>query len=154
MKGESLFERLSNKFIPEPTSGCWLWIGSTDAGGYGQIYDGKLRQAHVVSYEMTGGTIPPGMELDHLCRVRCCVNPVHLEPVTHSENAKRGNTGNNIAEAQRAKTHCPGGHLYDDRNTYRVAVRRKQGVRVERHCRACHCEVEQRRRQKGRVAIS
>src|SRR3546814_19356891 len=67
--------------------------------------DLRTRQAHRISYELCVGPIPEGMELDHLCRVRRCVNPAHMEPVTHRENVLRGEAGLARAVQQRAKTH-------------------------------------------------
>lgn len=90
---------------------CWPWTACIDGGGYGHIgaggkYGGMLK-AHRVSYELLVGPIPPGLELDHLCRNRKCVNPAHLEPVTHRENGLRG-VG--VGAKNAAKTHCTNGH--------------------------------------------
>ena len=85
--------------IPEyrPDLGpCWLWTGSNNNRGYGQIFgeiiEGhtKMKFAHIVSYKETNGEVPAGLEIDHLCRVRHCVNPAHLEAVTRSTNVRRG----------------------------------------------------------------
>lgn len=74
----------------DKTATCWLWIGALDAHGYGVFWlDGKLRKAHRVSYEWQFGTIPVGLEPDHLCRTTACVKPDHLEPVSHQENIRR-----------------------------------------------------------------
>jgi len=75
-------------------SGCWLWTASLNAGGYGQFASGSIgtRLAHRWRWEMENGPVPEGLELDHLCRVRHCVNPAHLEPVTRRENLLRGET--------------------------------------------------------------
>lgn len=99
-----------NLIIPEPMSGCWLWTGYINSGGYGR---------HRAIYKKTVGEVPKGMDLDHLCRVRCCVNPYHLEPVTRSENLRRGDNGKIIRARAAAKTHCPKGHEYNEENTYR-----------------------------------
>lgn len=105
--------------IPEPNSGCWLWTGTVNPGGYGCVgFHKKTRGAHKVSYLLKHGTIPDGMDLDHLCRVRSCVNPDHLEPVTRSENLRRGEAGDNLARAALSKTHCPAGHPYSGTNLY------------------------------------
>jgi len=71
---------------------CWEWTGSLFQGtGYAQVWaDGTTRLGHRVVYELLVGPIPKGLELDHLCRVRSCVNPAHLEPVTHKVNMERG----------------------------------------------------------------
>lgn len=87
--------------------------------------------AHRFAYEDIVGPILEGLTIDHLCRVRHCVNPAHLEPVTHLENVRRGNGGLN----QLAKTHCPKGHPYDEENTYRLPSRPSG-----RYCRACRRE--------------
>jgi len=116
-------------YIPEPNSGCWIWIGALSRAfnGYGKFWDGtKKVMAHRFAYEHIKGPIPDNLELDHLCRLRCCVNPDHLEPVTSKENSQRGNVG----LPQREKTHCPAGHEYDAENTYFT----KAG---SRHCKEC-----------------
>lgn len=68
---------------------CWLWTGAIDTRGYGTYWKPKHARAHRVSYEALIGPIPAGLDLDHLCRVRSCVNPHHLEPVTRKENMDR-----------------------------------------------------------------
>lgn len=78
----------------DPPSGCWLWTGAVDeATGYGRFWtaDG-LGYAHRIAHELFVGPIPAGLDIDHLCRVRRCVNPAHLEPVTRRENLLRGET--------------------------------------------------------------
>jgi hypothetical protein len=110
-------------------SGCWIWMGSL-AQGYGRIMiGGKGRGAHVVAYELFVGSVPDGLELDHLCRVRCCCNPWHLEPVTHLENVRRGIAGWNFAREM-----CPRGHAYEGSN---IMIVRRKGVIVGKFCRAC-----------------
>lgn len=116
---------------------CWLWLGSVNNEGYGSIRV-KPKPAgptlvHRYSYEMLVGPIPDGKELDHRCRNRHCVNPAHLEVVTHSENCGRGDGGLAWSLLQRAKTHCPKGHPYDLFNTYYD----KNGGR---QCRICKSE--------------
>ena len=70
---------------------CWLWIGGQNGHGYGQVNrDGRLWQAHRWYWEQEHGPVPEGLELDHLCRNRACVRPDHLEPVTRTENTRRG----------------------------------------------------------------
>lgn len=83
----ALFEE---KYTPEPMSGCWLWTGQTHMG-YGYFWDGRtMARAHRWAYKRFVGDVPEGLVLDHKCRVRSCVNPDHLEPVTNQENGRRG----------------------------------------------------------------
>jgi hypothetical protein len=78
--------------------GCWIWKGSTTATGYGGIkWNGKSTVAHRVVYSLIKGEIPEGLFLDHLCNVKKCVNPDHLEPVTHRENIQRAWDRNHCA---------------------------------------------------------
>lgn len=80
--------RFESKFERGP--GCWLWKASKLDGGYGSFHAiDRTRGAHRVAYELYVGPIPPGFQLDHLCRKPACVNPAHLEPVTISENVRR-----------------------------------------------------------------
>ena len=123
--------RLDAKTRYDPSTGCWYWLGSTTSG-YGRVRaGGRDRLAHIVTYEIEVGPIPPGLELDHLCRQRSCRNPAHLEPVTRSINVLRGLGPTTTAALQRAKTHCPQGHAYIESNVRRS----REGHRV---CRTCH----------------
>ncbi len=72
---------------------CWFWTGSLSADGYGQFRADKVVLSHIFSWRIKNGDVPKGKELDHLCRNRSCVNPDHLEPVTHAENVRRGMLG-------------------------------------------------------------
>lgn len=122
LPAEVLLERLLAKV--RKTDTCWLWEGAK-SDGYGHMWVGSgYSVAHRVAYELLVGPIPVGLDLDHLCRVRACVNPEHLEPVTRRENLQRG-YGHNLRV-----THCPRGHEYTAENT-RVS---KLG---QRHCREC-----------------
>jgi hypothetical protein len=128
-----LIDRLMKFVSPEPNSGCWLWIGSCRPDGYGQIWDGAthMKTAHRVTYEILRGPIPEGLELDHLCRVRCCVNPWHLEPVAHWENLRRAVYTERRGNKWRLRTHCSNGHLYDPSTIYWRSGK-------WRACRICH----------------
>ena len=73
-------------------SGCWIWTGALSKNGYGNVHiRPKNMVAHKAVYLLLRGPVPEGLDLDHLCRVRCCVNPYHLEPVTRFINLQRGN---------------------------------------------------------------
>lgn len=87
---ESIVDKFDRHWIPEPNSGCWLWLGASNENGYGLITRGKRTvKAHRFSYERANGPIATKLEIDHLCRNKCCVNPAHLEAVTHGENRRR-----------------------------------------------------------------
>lgn len=118
---------------------CWLWTAGTNRGGYGNWDFGgrktRIRKmAHRFAYELEVGPIPDGLHLDHLCRVRHCVRPSHLEAVTQQENNRRA------AEVRVKVTHCPQGHEYTPENTYR----QRWGARL---CKACARERERKLRE-------
>lgn len=89
----------------DPNTGCWLWKKAKTEDGYGLVwFQGRVCRAHRHFYEQNIGPIPDGLEIDHLCRNRDCVNPKHLEPVTGKENTRRGaNTRLSISEAREIK---------------------------------------------------
>ena len=145
---QSLFDRFMDKVSPEPNSGCWLWTAACNSDGYGHFkVSGRGRMAHVIARELFIGKVKEGLELDHLCRVRCCVNPYHVEPVTHKENVNRGiSSPDAIVNRQKSKTHCPKGHAYDAENTF--IYHRRDNYR-QRQCRTCHRESEKMRRARA-----
>mgnify|MGYP001584480564 CR=1 FL=1 len=113
-------------------NGCWIWQGTIDTEGYGRFYwRGFDMFAHRTAYTMYKGEILKGVETDHLCRVRSCVNPAHLEMVTHQINILRGESP---AAKHAKKTHCPYGHAYDAANTLRYI---KSNGMFRRVCRTC-----------------
>lgn len=153
-KATPLIERLMEKISFEPFSGCWLWMGYLNDEGYGRLRLGSTEEpyspAHKASYELLVGPVPEDLQLDHLCRVRCCVNPKHLEPVTALENTTRG-IGNGpavaaAALAHEAITHCPQGHEYTPENT------RRYGVAQARWCWTCK-KARDREAQRNRRAL-
>ena len=146
-------KRLPTRFwakVSVREDGCWIWTACLSRG-YGQFqWDGKPRRAHRVSYQELIGPIPDGLQIDHVvargCLSRSCVNPAHLEIVTHAQNHSRERkTPAGIAAQRvsgialgalrgaqrRAKTHCPHGHEYSGDNLY---VNEGRG---KRYCRAC-----------------
>ena len=119
----NLPDRIQQKIMPEPNTGCWLWTAACSHNGYGIVWaDAKLKYAHRVVYENERGPIPKGLDLDHKCRVRSCVNPEHLEPVTRHENLRRGGVIQ--------KTQCRHGHSLSADNLY-------VDPRGFRECRVC-----------------
>lgn len=116
-KGQSIDVRLLNK-VKINEKGCWVWTGSRfkkQYGDYAQIrlggkLDGKCVKAHKVAYEHFIGKVPEGLELDHLCHNTLCINPSHLEPVTHAVNMKR--------RKDSGLPYCKHGHLYTKDTTY------------------------------------
>lgn len=102
---------ISDRVSIVPITGCWMWMAAIHWTGYGVGKDGL---AHRHSYEAFVGPIPSGLQIDHLCRNRWCVNPAHLEAVTQKVNIMRGH-GFGAKNARR--THCPRGHPYSDTNT-------------------------------------
>jgi len=109
------------------TEHCWLWTGCIKSNGYG-TYGKEGKYAHRISYVLTRGEIPLGLQLDHLCRVRNCVNPDHLEAVTRKENIRRGMAGSGINSR---KTSCIRGHKLSGSNLLVVGKRKK------RQCKIC-----------------
>ncbi len=145
----TIAETFEAKHMPVPHSGCWIWIGKLNAQGYGTLSrkgangKQKIMRAHVVAYRMLVGEVPEGLELDHLCKVRSCVNPDHLEPVTHQVNCQRGEAGHHRAIECSALTHCKNGHEWTEANTY---YRPNTQGKVWRSCRTCMREWVRRRR--------
>ena len=114
---------------------CWLWVGTKFGNGYGRFWDGKDRGAHVFSYEMGSGSVPRGLQIDHLCRVRHCVRPSHLEAVTPKENVRR---------ARGSWTACSHGHVYTEATT-------RINANGSRACRPCKAEWMRSRRKAAKA---
>jgi hypothetical protein len=127
--------------------GCWSWTGALDRTGYGRFYNGDtVVAAHRFAYELLVGPIPAGFDADHMCHNtdrscpgghcvhrRCC-NPAHVSPCSRADNLARSHSVAAAREAywtnQRAKTHCPRGHPYDEANTF-------VNAKGQRSCREC-----------------
>jgi hypothetical protein len=124
-------------------TGCWLWTGGR-ANGYGSFNTGRRNYlAHRVSYETFVGPIPSGLTIDHLCRVKTCINPVHLEAVTSRTNTLRAS--NAPAAINAAKTHCNHGHQFDEANTSRSGGKR--------NCRKCDVAKSMRYQARLKAAL-
>ena len=148
-----IIERLMDNCIPEPNSGCWLWTARLDRNGYGRIGiwmpdrgHNVPRSAYREMFKALRGPIPEGLELDHLCRVRSCVNPDHLEPVTHKENVRRGeckaqHARQAAAKAKRKRQKCGKGHPYIEGSYYWYAGKGHSPFRVCRECRRIYDEL-------------
>lgn len=148
-----LRSRLLSQAIISP-DGCWLWSGQVSEG-YGRIHtvgsakDRIALLAHRAVYELYYGPIPKGLHLDHLCRVRHCVNPAHLEPVTCQENVLRSPIA--VASKWASRTHCEAGHEFTPENT-RWRKRRDNPDKTYRECRACRRIQDHARRAAKRAA--
>jgi hypothetical protein len=128
-------DRFDSMVYQDPNSGCWIWTGALGGGEYGVFwYERKQIPAHKWIYEHMRGRVNSSKQLDHLCRVRCCVNPNHLEEVTCRENLMRGNT---LAAMNYKKTHCIRGHELSGDNLYTYPDGKRQ-------CRKCYRVAEQR----------
>jgi len=135
--------KICNNIIIDKKTGCWNWNKSLRKLGYGNLHISKDEasaigisatnvpfydrnySAHRISYIVFKGSINPELEIDHLCRNRKCVNPEHLEQVTHYENCLRGNTGS----YNKNKTNCPQGHEYKG-NSYFYRNGRKRVCKI------------------------
>lgn len=127
------------KIQPCAISGCWLWVGAQLPNGYGSvgvIGRGDISQlAHRYVYTQLVGVIPDGLHIDHRCRVRCCVNPLHLEAVTRQVNNERA------AKVKSANcTQCPQGHVYGPGNEKRAGG-----------CRTCHNDTSRQLRRNWKL---
>jgi hypothetical protein len=122
-------------------NGCWVHRNPNKKSGYGYVgWENKTRLVHRIVYEGMVGPVPDGLQLDHLCRNRACANPDHLEPVTQSENTRRGAIPNLL------KKECPRGHPYSGDNLY---TDEKTG---RRQCKECRRILKTARRRKNGIA--
>lgn len=133
--------------LVEKSAVCWRWLGSQDRNGYGLAHSSLTKRstvAHRVAYELTVGPIPDGMTLDHICRNRICVNPLHLRVCTQRENVHA--PGARTPQAiNSAKTHCLRGHEFTEANT-RVRSN-PRGAGLMRSCKTCQANARNARRR-------
>lgn len=135
---ESVEQRFWNKVDRRPDNECWEWQASR-THGYGSFgVDGKNVRAHRVAYELVKGPIPDGLVIDHVCENRACVNPAHLEAVTHLENIRRGYR----RDVVHPPTHCVNGHPLSPDNVYV-----HHGSKACRMCRQMNHRVEKAKAQ-------
>ena len=122
---------------------CWLWLGPLTRNGYApvRVAWSIRRKGHALVFEAMKGPLPSGLELDHLCRRTNCVNPDHLEPVTHEENVRRGES---ICAKQSRQTHCVRGHALTEDNLVLAKLRR--GIRECATCKKARDDARDRRR--------
>lgn len=136
MARKTNLERFTEKV--QINTGCWLWVGCILKGGYGQGYwDGRKEYAHRISFQIYKGEITEGLQIDHLCRNKTCVNPDHLELVTPKENVLRCMPFRKpfnklMSSANAKKTHCKRGHPLEGENLLMVGK-----DKTFRGCRAC-----------------
>lgn len=134
----SVEERFLAK-VAKRESGCWEWTAYIRPNGYGHFgRGGVVVMAHRASYALFVGPIPPGLEIDHVCNNRRCVNPAHLRAVTHRENTLAAHSDCTAAVLARS-THCKQGHALTPENVYRYGRIRK--------CRPCALDRAHRQRQ-------
>ena len=119
--------------LTKPDGDCLIWQGVKRSNGYGvTVYQGTQTTTHRAMYLIRHGALADGFEVDHTCNRRDCINPDHLEAVTHQENMKRSIT---------RRTSCRAGHPWNEENTYVAIIKRKQGgTRQQRYCRICRAK--------------
>lgn len=139
---KNLPSNLANKIVVDG-NGCWIWQGCK-RNGYGRVFhQGKLHTTHRVAYRTLVGEIQSGLELDHLCRVRACCNPEHLEAVLHKVNIHRGAVMTANGRPSHVGTACRHGHEYVDGSYYTD----KKGHRKCRTCRKANMDAYHNRRK-------
>ena len=119
-----------------PETGCWEWTGRLSEDGYGKVpvASGRYGSVHRLSYQLKWGSVPDGLEIDHVCRNRRCFNPDHLEAVTRRENVRRGALPEMMRKKATDQTHCRLGHPLSGSNLVLQGPEKK--FRVCRICRA------------------
>lgn len=138
-RGSTLKERLMFFMVVDHVTGCWNWTANKNQKGYGRVaIDGRLHSAHRVSFEIFNGPLIDGLEVDHVCENRGCINPAHLQQITHASNVRKGNRWN-----IERPTHCPRGHPF-------TAPNLGHDHRGWRYCKACASRRHKRRKEEMR----
>ncbi len=141
-------ERFWEKVGPPTAAGCLPWEGATTPKGYGRFwFGGRTAMAHRFAYELIHGPVPEGLVIDHLCRVRHCVNAEHLEAVTPRENVVRGDSPALMRAFRSGLSACQQGHEFTTENT-RIGT---GGRRVCRTCERAYQRVWKRAKRKSRA---
>ena len=140
-----ILERFSSKYKVNSETSCWEWTDFVSKLGYGRMkVNGKFIVASRLSYMLFNGDIPFGLVVDHLCRVRHCVNPDHLEAVSNYENCVVRGSGPMAVKAR--QTHCKRGHEFTEENTHRFA--QQNSTRHGRQCKQCAVTRKQETKRK------
>lgn len=151
---DELQDRFWGKVDKHGSGGCWIWKGALFSGrGYGCVsINRKVKKAHRVAWEWLRGPIPAGYQIDHLCYVRACVNPDHLEPVTPRENVRRSYVRRFGAEADRRPSRCFRGHRREPGIPYcRPCKNARDHVRRAKSGAGIRLSAEQERARLGRI---
>jgi len=131
---------LLDRAIPEPNSGCWIWVGATNSDGYGWLWrSGRSVRVHRIAWEITKGPIPTGLHVLHRCDVPACIRPSHLFLGTHIENMQDASRKRRLRPRGRSMnaTHCANGH-----------ERTPENYSSGRRCRRCDADTSRARRRK------
>lgn len=142
---------MTTKSVRDEETGCLRWTAAKNPKGYGRQWDGnRVQQVHRLAYEAWVGPIPDGLEIDHLCRTRDCIEPTHLEPVTHAENLdRRVWSGAPVGRPAGAlPEECSKGHQYTPENTSYYNIKKTGGT--GRKCKTCKAEQNRKRYQHGK----
>lgn len=146
----SAVSRFMDKLEMITESGCWVWMACCNGNGYGRFgLSGRTVYAHRFAFELLRGPIPPGLEIDHLCRVRSCVNPYHMEAVTDRVNTLRGES---VSALHHRKSKCSNGHaLTGDNVRIEFSKISKYG---RRRCKQCARDYDAKKRALRHTARS